>query len=396
MKEKKIKTQQKEFLFVVLLSVFLLLPFITEAASFYLLPSSQKVYQTESFISELRLNTEGEDINAVQVKIGFPLDLLEAIDISTGNSVLTLWPEEPSFSNQTGEISFIGGVPKGFNGDGVMGTVIFRGKKIGNATVNFKEDSQVLLNDGKGTKARLSLLEGSYEIINKPENIVQVSSSSHPDPNKWFRSSTLHLHWGPVEGVEYSFVLSRDPLVEPDDVPEKPKGTLAWVGDIEYPGLEDGVYYFAIKQKPEGENWTEKTTFRVMVDATLPEPFELQIGKEASVFEGKYFVSFSTKDNPSGIDHYELLEEQQKGLFKPSQPGTWKVVKSPYVLKDQSLKSVIRVKAIDRAGNERIAEFIPPYKPFPYWIVVPVVLLIIIVRWLIIKMIRKILLTKKR
>ena len=35
----------------------------------------------------------------------------------------------------------------------------------------------------------------------------------------------------------------------------------------------------------------------------------------------------------------------------------WEKVVSPYVLKDQSLNSVIRVKAVDRAGNERIVEF---------------------------------------
>ena len=35
------------------------------------------------------------------------------------------------------------------------------------------------------------------------------------------------------------------------------------------------------------------------------------------------------------------------------------MTRSPYVLKDQTLNSTIRVKAVDKAGNEYIATFIP-------------------------------------
>jgi hypothetical protein len=37
----------------------------------------------------------------------------------------------------------------------------------------------------------------------------------------------------------------------------------------------------------------------------------------------------------------------------------WVRAESPYVLKDQTLNSIIRVKAIDKAGNEYIATLIP-------------------------------------
>ena len=37
----------------------------------------------------------------------------------------------------------------------------------------------------------------------------------------------------------------------------------------------------------------------------------------------------------------------------------WVEAESPYVLKDQSLNSTIRVKAIDKAGNETIAVLVP-------------------------------------
>ncbi|KXK00200.1 MAG: hypothetical protein UZ19_OD1000115 [Parcubacteria bacterium OLB19] len=37
----------------------------------------------------------------------------------------------------------------------------------------------------------------------------------------------------------------------------------------------------------------------------------------------------------------------------------WIEVDSPYVLKDQSLNSIVRVKALDKAGNEYIATLVP-------------------------------------
>ncbi|GAI35186.1 unnamed protein product, partial [marine sediment metagenome] len=43
-------------------------------------------------------------------------DKLEVLNISKENSIFTLWPEEPIFSNSAGEISFSGGTPHpGFN-----------------------------------------------------------------------------------------------------------------------------------------------------------------------------------------------------------------------------------------------------------------------------------------
>jgi len=376
-------TLLKIFLLKIFLFSFslLFLPFFSEAATLYFLPAAQKVYQGESFLSELRINTEGEEINAAQIEIGVPADLLEVVGINYGNSILILWPEEPTFSNLTGKISFIGGVPNGFSGDGTIGTIILKGKSFGNTEISLEENSRVLLNDGKGTEAKLGFLEGSYEVIKKPENLPEISSSSHPDQNKWFKSSTLHLHWGLVEGTEYSFILSQDSLVSPDEIPDKPKGELVWIGDIEYPDLKDGVYYFSLRQKLLGEEWSEKTTFRAMVDATPAEPFEPKIGKDPSMFEGKYFLSFLAIDKSSGIDHYEVREEKID-LFGTAKVSGWEVNKSPYLIKDQTLGSLVKVKAVDRAGNERIAEILPLKKPFPYQVLIIAVLGLLIIGWL--------------
>ena len=46
--------------------------------------------------------------------------------------------------------------------------------------------------------------------------------------------------------------------------------------------------------------------------------------------------------------------------------GEWIRAESPYVLKDQKLKSYVYIKAIDKAGNERI-EVIPQKYPFQWY-----------------------------
>ena len=327
------------------------IPSVTRGAILYLIPSSQELYLGETFLVEVRVDSQEDEINTVLAELDFPNNL-EIIDLSKGESILKLWPEEPSFSNKEGKIYFTGGIPGGFKGEGIIGKITFKANGIGQAIVNFKESSRVLLNDGEGTPASLIFLERNYLILEEPEGLPKISSSTHPDQNKWSKSNTLHLYWDPVEGTEYSYLLSHYPLAEANEIPDKPEGKLILVGDMEYSSLEDGIYYFNLKQKLPNENWSKKATFRVMIDATPPEEFELKIVP----IEGKNYLAFATTDKTSGVDHYEISETKRESQT------SWEIGEIPYLLKDQNLRSVILVKAVDKAGNERIAKIIPPYK----------------------------------
>lgn len=108
-------------------------------------------------------------------------------------------------------------------------------------------------------------------------------------------------------------------------------------------------------------------------DKNPPEPFEIVLAKDPLIFEGKYFIAFYTKDNESGIDHYEVKEGKRP----------WKIAKSPYLLEDQTLKEPIFVKAVDKAKNERIAKLFPkkpPKKPIyqkkEFWGAILIILLL--------------------
>lgn len=333
----------------IIFSIFLLIPLTAEGAALFFIPQSQTVYQGDSFIVEVWMDSESDEINAVEIGLAFPADLLEAVDFSKGNSILTLWPYEPKIQN--GEITFLAGAPGGFSGKGLLAKISFLGKETGKSEISFKENSKVLLNDGKATLSELSFLEGNYEIIEKPEGLPVISSNSHPDQNKW-SNNDFHIQWDLDEGAQYSYLLSYDPLAKPDEIPNEPEGELISIGDMEYKGLEDGIYYFFLRQKISGEGWSKKISYRAMVDTVPPEEFSLKIGKEPTVFEGKYFLNFSTADNTSGIEYYEVKEGKRD----------WKKVISPYLLEDQALGKEIIVRAYDKAGNYREVSIKPFYK----------------------------------
>ncbi len=114
-------------------------------------------------------------------------------------------------------------------------------------------------------------------------------------------------------------------------------------------------------------------------DNISPESFTPEVVHYPELFEGKYFLVFSTTDKDSGISHYEVQETRDK-----IQETKWQRAESPYVLKDQNLRSYIYVKVVDRAGNERIEKVDPLYPIMKWyqvwwiWIIIVVIGLVII------------------
>jgi hypothetical protein len=82
-------------------------------------------------------------------------------------------------------------------------------------------------------------------------------------------------------------------------------------------------------------------------DKNKPFPFNIELGHDQFLFNGKYFITFNATDSSSGIDKYQVKEGNLPFIDTDNS----------YVLKDQSLKTKVIVKAIDSAGNERVQEF---------------------------------------
>ncbi|MSU74738.1 hypothetical protein EXS57_03105 [Candidatus Kaiserbacteria bacterium] len=96
-------------------------------------------------------------------------------------------------------------------------------------------------------------------------------------------------------------------------------------------------------------------------DDTPPEAFSAYLSTDTQLSDGKNYVVFSTVDKGSGLDHYTVAESRVPSFLWPLLPPSWYVTVSPYVLSNQNLTSTIYIKAVDRAGNERLSVFPPQH-----------------------------------
>jgi hypothetical protein len=88
----------------------------------------------------------------------------------------------------------------------------------------------------------------------------------------------------------------------------------------------------------------------VLSDTTPPEPFDVSMGQEESVFDGKKFLSFGTTDGQSGVSYYEVIE----GTLPPARSS------GTYVLQEQQKPVKVTVIAYDSAGNARESVYSSP------------------------------------
>jgi hypothetical protein len=106
------------------------------------------------------------------------------------------------------------------------------------------------------------------------------------------------------------------------------------------------------------DSWKEE----VLSDNEPPADFAITLTRTDAAFSNEYFITFNSQDKQSGIDHYEVMEEPLEEFYAFTwgrADAPWERTESPYVLKDQTLNSTIRVRAIDKAGNETIAVLVP-------------------------------------
>jgi len=280
----------KKILYLIILILVLLafsVPFKSYAADIFFGVNNKEVNLDSKFEVGIFLDTQADNINAIEGTIMFPSNSLEFQEVFTGNSNITFWVQQPALIAKD-SVSFSGMIPGGFTGTkGYLFSLIFKATKKGQVTIN-SNNEKIYLNDGQGS------------------------------------------------------------LVD----------------------IKEAPLMLDIVEKEGGQN------FVPLYDPNPPELFEPQVSWDENIFEGKWFLAFVTQDKGSGIDHYEVMEGGQFGsfasLFSKKQ---WIVAESPYLLQDQSLESVIYVKAVDKAGNERIVKIKPRYSLLWYenyfvWIII--------------------------
>lgn len=99
----------------------------------------------------------------------------------------------------------------------------------------------------------------------------------------------------------------------------------------------------------------------LLVDNYPPDHFKVYLQRDKNLFDNKYFIVFKAKDRQSGIAYYEVAEVQSYAPAKIQNIFQFKKSDSPYILNDQSLRSYVYVKAVDKFGNERIEVLKPRF-----------------------------------
>ncbi len=124
---------------ILFLGAFLRVPHIALASRLYTTPFSQTFEKDTTQTIEVRLDTQGQDVNALSSYITYPTDVLE---VSSINSTATFdIAAEETVDGNTIKISR--GVITPVNGDVLVATITFKAKDIGTGSLEFTSDSAV-------------------------------------------------------------------------------------------------------------------------------------------------------------------------------------------------------------------------------------------------------------
>jgi len=314
-------------------------------------PTSGSFSVGSTFDVQIFLDTEGQNINTLDVHLKFPPNALQVVSPTAGQSIVGVWTSPPTFDNKKGEIILQGGIPGGINANrGLVSTITFRARQVGNFTLKFSDDTRVLLNDGKGTDALNQTQGAVFQFVLPPPAGPSVASETHPDQNLWFSNSNALLRWTntlPVSG--YSFVLNDIPVFTPDNVVDSNETF------VSYKDLPSGTNYFHIKALGQNGSWGGVTNFAIKVDTEPPAKFSVEAKPAPRTTEKTIFIYFNTTDTHSGIDRYEYSVVPLSPKYSPKEASAYQTFfvesNSPEVASLDKGRYDIVVRAYDKAGN---------------------------------------------
>lgn len=311
-----------------------------DAASLYFYPSSGTYNIGDTIEVSVMVASAEDPVNAYSGLVSFSGQSLVAKSISTSDSVVDFWVQDPSFSNETGSISFDGVTfNPGFQGVGEkVISVVFEVVAAGTGSLKFSEAS-VLAHDGAGTNILSSVSPASFlvgeeapvsvpEFTPEPEPVPSVvidrvglpviSSPSHPDPESWYDDNSPEFVWEVPKGVNaVRLVLDRSADFEPFVVYDPP------VAEKHLKNIDDGVWYFMAQFK-DATGWGEVGVFQVNIDTTPPEEFYIERVDMEDLVETRAAFEFKAKDSISGISYFEIwIDGERIGDWEDDGTGVY-------------------------------------------------------------------------
>jgi hypothetical protein len=174
------------FLLTVIFSFVFLIGIVNAANFSFGIPS--KVGVDQDFQVDILLDTQMENINAVEGKILYDKNILTLKEVRDSNNVITLWVKDPAQNKNTGIIEFSGITPGGFNSftqKKSIFSLVFSAKIAGETRLKTDEVT-VLLNDGKGSPAKITIVTIPKIKIDKDivssQPILAIQDKESPEP----------------------------------------------------------------------------------------------------------------------------------------------------------------------------------------------------------------------
>jgi hypothetical protein len=300
---------------IVAFGIFLLIPNFVFGATLAFLPTTGS-YQVGSTVSVGVVVSSGSaSLNAVSGALSFPSDVLEVTSLSKNQSIISLWVQEPSFSNSAGTVNFEGIVLNpGFSGNGgKIFTINFKVIGEGVAPLSFTGGS-VLANDGEGTEilsgrgtAQFSFTPvitpvataeevpiplDSEDVLENPQLLPTVTSDSHPFET-WSKSTTGVFNFDITKDIKSVRLLLDDKETSQPVVMYSPP-----IRSREIKDLEEGISYLHV-QYESVDGWSQVLDYKLMIDTSAPSDFTLrEISPAVFLLEAK--------DELSGIAYYTV------------------------------------------------------------------------------------------
>jgi len=378
-----------------LLWIFSLIPVLTFAesvidlnaqnllprAEIFINPRSSTFLVGSTFEAPIYINTRGNSINTINLKIKFDLRKLAIVNPSGGQSIFGIWVQPPQYDNTLGTASLAGVVPQGIvTSSGLIITMTFKVLSAGEARVEVTNESSANLNDGLGSEILLIKNGANYSLRNRAPDGVRIYSSTHPVQDVWYNNNSPAFTWDVVPGTTgYSIVFDTNPgTIPPNDITHKEPVAA-------FENVKDGIWYLHVKSISKGI-WGATSHFQIRIDTTVPAEFQIKANsfKDDSGVK-KYMASFFTTDSASGMNYYEVgvLDKNEIDSSSPVFIET----RSPYIVPMKEDGSVrLYVRAHDNAGNikESYLDLYPGYnvmqkfRQFGVYILILIIILLLI------------------
>jgi hypothetical protein len=325
------------------------------AADLIISPSKGVRHVGETFSIDVYVSNNQDPINAVSSNIAFSNDTLELIAIKKIGSILTMWAEEPLFSNVEGKASFEGVILNpGFNGvQGKLISLTFQVKKPGIATVALS-NGQVLANDGEATNVLNKLSSASFVLeATSTENddvatvaaslgvgAPVITSSTHPDSTSWYKSREATFSWQlPPDVTSVKTLYDAYENSYPTRIYDPPIAEKAITVDT------GGVQYMHVQYR-NAIGWGPVSHYAFRVDYQPPFNLKVDIIGGATTTSPKPTVLITATDTVSGIGSIGITIDNDKEIIYPY------TVSNLYILpKKHPGFHTMSIHVYDKAGN---------------------------------------------